>query len=140
MTPVTTFGGKRVALFGLGESGLVTAQALTRGGAEVVAFDDDETALSKAREKGIAIEDLKGSDWASFDSLILAPGIALTHPRPHWTVNLAKSAGVETIGDIELFCRERNKMAPKSPFIAVTGTNGKSTTTALIAHLLRSFG
>src|SRR5262249_10248278 len=56
-------------------------------------------------------------------------------PAPHWSVPLARGAGVEVIGDIELFCRERQRHAPEAPFVAITGTNGKSTTTALIAHL-----
>src|SRR5262249_47278158 len=64
-----------------------------------------------------------------------APGVPLTHPAPHWVVGLARNAAVEVIGDIELFCRERRKLAPQAPFIAITGTNGKSTTTALTAHL-----
>ncbi len=71
---------------------------------------------------------------------MLAPGVPLTHPAPHWTVRLARAAGVEVIGDIELFCRERRARAATAPFIAITGTNGKSTTTALVAHLLRSAG
>ena len=69
---------------------------------------------------------------------MLAPGVPLTHPAPHWTVGLARAAAVEVIGDIELFCRERRRNAPNAPFVAITGTNGKSTTTALIAHLLGS--
>ena len=64
----------------------------------------------------------------------------LTHPAPHWSVMLAKNADVEVIGDVELFCRERRKLAPHSPFVAITGTNGKSTTTALIHHLLVAAG
>ena len=64
----------------------------------------------------------------------------LTHPEPHWSAKLAQAAGVEIIGDIELFCRERAKIAPNAPFVAITGTNGKSTTTALIAHILREAG
>ena len=71
---------------------------------------------------------------------MLAPGVPLTHPAPHWTVGLARNAAVEVIGDIELFCRERRRIAPDAPFVAITGTNGKSTTTALIAHLLGSAG
>ncbi|MGL4243571.1 MAG: UDP-N-acetylmuramoyl-L-alanine--D-glutamate ligase, partial [Beijerinckiaceae bacterium] len=78
--------------------------------------------------------------WARFSSLILSPGVPLTHPEPHWSVALAKAAGVEIIGDIEVFFRERAKLAPGSPVVAITGTNGKSTTTALIAHLLRTAG
>ncbi len=64
----------------------------------------------------------------------------LTHPAPHWTVQRAHKAGVEVIGDIELFCRQRRALAPDAPFVAITGTNGKSTTTALIAHLVASAG
>jgi len=71
---------------------------------------------------------------------VLAPGVPFTHPAPHWTVVLAKQNGVEVIGDIELFCRERRLHAPGAPFVAITGTNGKSTTTALIAHLAASAG
>jgi UDP-N-acetylmuramoylalanine--D-glutamate ligase len=59
---------------------------------------------------------------------------------PHWSVQLARNAGIEVIGDVELFCRERRQLAPHSPFVAITGTNGKSTTTALIHHLLKSCG
>ncbi len=71
---------------------------------------------------------------------MLTPGVPLTHPEPHWTVVMAQQAGIEVIGDIELFCRERAVHAPGSPLIAITGTNGKSTTTALAAHVLREAG
>eukprot|EP01037_Dinobryon_pediforme_P012251 gene12251-12338_t len=84
--------------------------------------------------------DLAQADWSQFAAFILSPGVPLTHPKPHWTVDKAKAADVEIIGDIELFCRERNAIAPKAPFIAITGTNGKSTTTALIAHILTFAG
>jgi UDP-N-acetylmuramoylalanine--D-glutamate ligase len=67
---------------------------------------------------------------------VLTPGAPLTHPAPHWTVVKAKQAGVEVIGDIELFCRERQRVSSDAPFVAITGTNGKSTTTALVAHLM----
>jgi UDP-N-acetylmuramoylalanine--D-glutamate ligase len=72
--------------------------------------------------------------------LVLAPGVPLTHPKPHWSVDLARSAGVEIVGDVELFARERRALCPDAPFIAVTGTNGKSTTTALIAHIIAASG
>ena len=140
MTPVTSFAGRKVALFGLGGSGLATAQALVLGGAEVTAWDDSEAARAKASSTGVRLADLRDEDWSEFASLILAPGVPLTHPAPHWSALRASAAGVEIIGDIELFCRERAKIAPKSPFIAITGTNGKSTTTALTAHILRSAG
>jgi UDP-N-acetylmuramoylalanine--D-glutamate ligase len=71
---------------------------------------------------------------------VLSPGVPLTHPKPHWSVELARAAGVEIIGDVELFVRERTLKAPAAPFIAITGTNGKSTTTALTAHILKAAG
>ena len=138
MIPVTTFAGKKVALFGLGASGIASASALLAGGADVVAFDDTEASVEKARAAGIPVADLRHIDWSKIAALVLAPGVPLTHPAPHWTVGLARNAAVEVIGDIELFCRERRKTAPDAPFVAITGTNGKSTTTALVAHLLAS--
>jgi UDP-N-acetylmuramoylalanine--D-glutamate ligase len=140
MIPVTTFAGKTVALFGLGGSGLATALALKAGGAQVIACDDNPAKMAEANAKGIETADLRNADWSKFSSLILSPGVPLTHPEPHWSAKLAEEAGVEIIGDIELFCRERAKIAPNAPFVAITGTNGKSTTTALIAHILREAG
>ena len=140
MIPVTTFAGKKVAVFGLGGSGLVSASALLAGGADVVAFDDDAQSVAKANAAGIPTADLRHADWSKIAALVLAPGVPLTHPAPHWIVDLAHKAGVAVIGDIELFCRERAKLAPDAPFVAITGTNGKSTTTALIAHLAATAG
>lgn len=140
MTPVTSFAGKTVALFGLGGSGLATALALKEGGARVIACDDNPAKMAEAGAKGIETADLRHADWTQFSSFILSPGVPLTHPEPHWSAKLAREAGVEIIGDIELFCRERAKIAPNAPFVAITGTNGKSTTTALIAHILREAG
>ena len=140
MIAVTTFAGKKVAVFGLGGSGLASASALLAGGADVVAGDDDAQSMAKANAAGIPAADLRKLDWSKLASLVLAPGVPLTHPAPHWAVDLARNAGVEVIGDVELFCRERRRIAPDAPFVAVTGTNGKSTTTALIAHLAASAG
>jgi UDP-N-acetylmuramoylalanine--D-glutamate ligase len=138
--PVTTFAGKKVAVFGLGGSGLAAASALLAGGGDVVAFDDDQQSVAKANAAGIPTADLRAVDWARIAALVLAPGVPLTDPEPHWVVRLAQKASVEVIGDIELFCRERRHLAPDSPFVAITGTNGKSTTTALAAHLAASAG
>lgn len=139
-TSVTVFAGRKVALFGLGGSGIVTALSLMAGGAEVAAWDDNEASRAKAGGQGIAIVDLAAADWTGFAALVLAPGVPLTHPQPHWTVGKAQAAGIEIIGDIELFFRERVKLAPHAPVVCITGTNGKSTTTALIAHVLKQAG
>lgn len=138
MIPATSFNGRNVALFGLGGSGRATAASLVAGGAVVSAWDDNAEAVTAARDSGIPVADLNTADWSAFDALILAPGVPLTHPVPHWTVAKAEQAGVEIIGDIEIFSRERKRSVPMSPFVAITGTNGKSTTTALIGHLLKS--
>ena len=140
MTPITCFAGRHVALFGLGSSGLDAARALLAGGARVAAWDDNPASCDKAATAGISIVDLREADWRAFQSFVLAPGVPLTHPAPHWSVLKAQGAGIEIVGDIELFCRERAAVAPSARFVAITGTNGKSTTTALAAHLFRSFG
>jgi UDP-N-acetylmuramoylalanine--D-glutamate ligase len=140
MIPATSFAGKTVAVFGLGGSGLASCHALKAGGAEVVAGDDGVERLAEAEKAGFTTADLRRVSWANFAALVLAPGIPLTHPAPHWSVRMARDAGVEVIGDIELFCRERRRHAPDAPFVAITGTNGKSTTTALTAHLMRFAG
>ena len=140
MIPVTTMRGRDVALFGLGGSGMATARALVAGGAAVTAWDDNPDSVQRARADGIGTGDLRDADWSRFAALVLAPGVPLTHPKPHWTVELARGAGIEVIGDVELFCRERAATCPDAPFVAITGTNGKSTTTALISHLLREGG
>ncbi|MCG8270896.1 UDP-N-acetylmuramoyl-L-alanine--D-glutamate ligase [Aquamicrobium sp. NLF2-7] len=140
MIAASSFAGRQVALFGLGGSGLATAHALVAGEAEVLAWDDNPQSVEKAQAEGIVTVDLRGIDWSRLAAFVLSPGVPLTHPKPHWSVELARAAGVEVIGDIELFVRERNAHAPDAPFIAITGTNGKSTTTALISHILKSAG
>src|SRR5690606_3147989 len=96
--------------------------------------------VENASAAGIETGDLRKLDWNAIDALVLSPGVPLTHPKPHWSADLARAAGVEIIGDIELFVRERRAHAPDCPLIAITGTNGKSTTTALIAHILKTSG
>ena len=140
MTPVTCLRGRHVALYGLGGSGFATAEALKAGGARIAVWDDNAAACERAAAAGHEVVDLATANWSAFSALILSPGVPLTHPKPHWTVDKARAAGIEVIGDIELFCRERARLAPNAPFFAITGTNGKSTTTALLAHLLQSLG
>src|ERR1700730_3448833 len=138
MIPVTCFAGKTVAVFGLGGSGLASCYALKAGGAEVIAGGDGADKLADAAKASFVTPDLRTLTWAQLAVLVLTPVAPLTDPAPHWTVLAARAAGVEVIGDIELFCRERRLHAPDAPFIAITGTNGKTTTTALIPHPLQT--
>lgn len=140
MIPVTHMVGQSVAVFGLGGSGLSTALALKAGGALVHAWDDNPDRVAAAAAAGVPTTDLRDADWSSFGSFVLSPGVPLTHPEPHWTVKKAHEAGVEIIGDLELFARERARWSVETTLIAITGTNGKSTTTALTAHILREAG
>ncbi|MGB7433043.1 MAG: UDP-N-acetylmuramoyl-L-alanine--D-glutamate ligase [Ahrensia sp.] len=140
MIPVTHMAGKNVAVFGLGGSGLSTALALKAGGAHVQAWDDNPDRVAATAAAGVPTSDLHDADWSSFGSFVLSPGVPLTHPEPHWTVKKAHEAGVEIIGDLELFARERARWSVETTLIAITGTNGKSTTTALTAHILREAG
>src|SRR5262245_10462460 len=128
MPPATSFAGQSCAVVGLGRSGLAAARALLAGGGRAVAWDDDAMSRTAAAAAAIPIEGLAASDWSRFSALVLAPGIPLTHPEPHWSVRQARAAGLPIIGDIELFCRERDRIGGTTPFIAITGTNGKSTT------------
>jgi UDP-N-acetylmuramoylalanine--D-glutamate ligase len=140
MIPVTIFAGRDVAVLGLGLSGLASVRALEAGGANVFAWDDNENGRAAALAAGLALTDLATVDWSRFAALVLAPGIPLTHPAPHWSVKRAHDAGVEVIGDIELFFRERRRQDDPGKVVVITGTNGKSTTTALTAHLLTAAG
>jgi UDP-N-acetylmuramoylalanine--D-glutamate ligase len=140
LIPVTTFAGQNVAVFGLGNSGLLSARALVEGGAKVVCFDDDFNKVADAEAAGLHTDDLHNINWSTIAALVLTPGVPLTHPVPHWAAALANKVNVEIIGDIELFCRERAKSGAMCPLIAITGTNGKSTTTALTTHLINSAG
>ncbi len=142
MIPVRGFQGRRVAVFGLGRTGLTAARALAAGGAKPVLWDEQAASRDKAAAEGFAVEDLSAADWSGFSALLLSPGVPLTHPEPHWTVNKAQAAGVEVLGDVELFARAVNAApAHKRPkVVAITGTNGKSTTTALTTHVLAHAG
>ena len=142
MIPVRGFEGKTVAVFGLARTGLTAARALMLGGAQVAVWDERPESRAIAEAEGLPLVDLTTADWSKFAALMLSPGVPLTHPKPHWTVEKAKAAGVEILGDLELFARTVNA-APehKRPkIVAITGTNGKSTTTALIGHICAAAG
>lgn len=142
MIAVKGFEGKTVAIFGLGRSGLSAARALKAGGAEPILWDDKPQNLMAATREGFTVENLAQTDWSQIAALVLSPGVPLTHPEPHWTVKQAAAANVPVIGDIELFARTvaANPAHLRPKTIAITGTNGKSTTTALIGHILKSSG
>ena len=136
MIPVTTRAAQNLAVFGLGASGRATARALVSGGARVVAWDDAEASRAAAGAENIALAEPGGIDWARQSALVLSPGVPLTHPRPHAVVERAVAAGIAVIGDIELMaecCRD-------AVLVAVTGTNGKSTAAALLAHICSTAG
>ena len=142
MTPVPGFEGRRVAVFGLGRSGITAARALKAGGAEPVLWDDGVSGRLQAEAEGFEVEDLTTADWSDFAALVLSPGAPLTHPKPHWTVDKARAADVPVIGDVELFARAvaATPASLRPKVIAITGTNGKSTTTALIGWVLKQAG
>jgi UDP-N-acetylmuramoylalanine--D-glutamate ligase len=142
MIPVPGFEGRRVAVFGLGRSGITAARALQAGGALPVLWDDGVSGRMQAEAEGFLVEDLTRADWSGFAALVLSPGAPLTHPKPHWTVERAHAAGVPVIGDVELFARALAALpeGQRPRVVAITGTNGKSTTTALIGWVLKSAG
>ena len=142
MIKAAGFEGRDVAVFGLGRSGLPAAEALRAGGARPLVWDDNPAARAAAETAGYELADLSEIDWGDLAALVLSPGVPLSHPAPHWTVPLAERAGVPVIGDVELFARAIEALSPerRPRVVGVTGTNGKSTTTALIGWALAQAG
>lgn len=146
MIPVRGYAGHRVGVLGLGRSGRPAIAALVAGGAEVVAWDDSAAARQKAADEGIAVADLtRAKSYDGVKAVIVSPGIPHLYPAPHPAVSAAWDAGVAVDNDIGLFFRsfatpawEKFDRAPQ--VVAITGSNGKSTTTALTAHVLREAG
>ncbi len=137
------FANRTVAVFGLARTGLGAVRSLVAGGTHVIAWDDSSTARDLGGQEGAELMPWRTWPWEKISALVLSPGVPLTHPKPHGVVEHANDAKVPVIGDVELFAREiRPDMnAPgKAPVIAITGTNGKSTTTALVGHILKACG
>ncbi len=137
LTPLkAALNGKAIAVVGLGASGLPVIAACKAAGITCIAWDDSETARKAAAAAGATIADITADNINDVALVCLAPGIPLSHPAPHRIVALARQHGVSLTGDIELFHRAR----PQALTIGITGTNGKSTTTALIGHILQEAG
>ncbi len=129
---VETLQGKPVAVFGLGVSGLASVRALSEAGAHVIAWDDNQERRDQAREAGAEILRLDEITMQGCAALVLSPGVPLHHPAPHDVVKSANMVNVEILCDIEILSRLNHGRKT----IGITGTNGKSTTTALIHHVL----
>ncbi len=141
MIPVRGYEGRRVGVLGLGRSGLATARALAAGEAIPVCWDDGEAARAVAQAEGFAVEDLtREKAWGQTCALIVSPGVAHLYPAPHPAIEAAWAAGAIVDNDVGLFFRALGMTDAQVRVVAVTGSNGKSTTTALIAHLLRAAG
>jgi len=136
MIPVENFRNEKVAVLGLARSGLASALALKQGGAQVLAWDDADDKRRAAEKAGLDLTDLSKHGLNGVRALVISPGIPHSFPKPHPIAALAKQAGVPIIGDIELLALA----CKKARFAGITGTNGKSTTTALIGHILKSAG
>src|SRR5581483_7599962 len=142
MIPANSFAYKDVGVFGLARTGIAAVRSLKAAGARVYAFDDRDAARTDAAAAGASVRPWAEWPWEKLDALVLSPGVPLTHPKPHAIVERARAAGVEVISDMEVFAREMaaRPAASRAPLITVTGTNGKSTTTALIGHILQANG
>ncbi len=125
-----------VVVLGLGRSGLAAAEALAAAGARVQVWDDNPEPRRAAADRGFTVTAPDAVAWDATHRLVMSPGIPLPHPEPHPAVRHARAHGVPVTCDVELLWEAR----PEATFVGVTGTNGKSTTTALIGHLLTAAG
>ncbi len=133
----TIFAGKRFAVVGLGANGRPAAEALRSMGADVTAWDDNAAARDAA--PGLTMRDLREGPLA-FDAIVLSPGIPHALPKPHPIAARAIAAGIPIVSDVELLYQAVRRAGSRARFVGITGTNGKSTTTALLAHVLKQAG
>ena len=134
--PATLFAGRRYAVVGLGRNGLPAARALIAMGAHVTVWDDGEAARASA---GLPLHD-PAQGYAGFDAVVLSPGIPHTFPAPHAAATAARAAGIPIVSDAELLFQAVRAAGSRARFVGITGTNGKSTTTALLHHILATAG
>ena len=141
MITVRGYEGQRIGVLGLGRSGLAAARSLASGGATPVCWDDGETARQAAAAEGFVVEDLtRDKPWADIPLLIVSPGVPHLFPTSHPAIAAARKAGAMVDNDVSLFFRSIAMTGAEVKVVCVTGSNGKSTTTALIDHILASSG
>ena len=138
--PFTPFAGERVAVVGLGRAGLPAARRLASWGAEVSVWDDNADARAAAEAAGLALADPAAAGRFRWEALLLSPGIPHRLPRAHPAAEAARAAGAPVLCDVEWLFRAARASGSGARFVGITGTNGKSTTTALLDHLLRAAG
>jgi UDP-N-acetylmuramoylalanine--D-glutamate ligase len=136
MISIPAVTGLRYLVLGYAKSGVAAAAALKASGAQVMVWDDQEASRTKAAADGHELANPTQLDFKSLTAMVMAPGIPLTHPAPHPAVLKCSAAGVPVISDIDLLFAA----CPKARYVGITGTNGKSTTTALITHMLAKAG
>ncbi|MDP3532897.1 MAG: UDP-N-acetylmuramoyl-L-alanine--D-glutamate ligase [Alphaproteobacteria bacterium] len=133
MLNLSLFSGKKFGVLGLGKSGLATALALQKNGAHVIAWDDGQEGRKNAENQGVIIKPFDAIVLSTLDMLVVSPGVSLTYPKPHAVIALAKELNIPLTGDLDLFYKAHQHVN----FIGITGTNGKSTTTSLLGHILK---
>jgi UDP-N-acetylmuramoylalanine--D-glutamate ligase len=136
MIDLAVLEGSSFVVLGLARSGLATVRALRAAGIDCIAWDDNAASRDAAAQLGARIADPATIDWSGITALVISPGIPSTLPVPHPVAVAARAAGKPIICDVELLARAQ----PQARFVAITGTNGKSTTTALIGHILQQAG
>ncbi len=145
MIPLYHLEGQKIAVFGLARSGLACAKAAQRGGADVVVYDGNEKAVEAAKAEGLTYADLsREREWEGVEQLIVSPGIPHIYPAMNPIIRQAMERGIKVDNDVSLFFQELNEnyQGEENPprVMAITGSNGKSTSTALLYHCLQELG
>lgn len=137
MLLASVFKRKKIMVFGLGITGISVAKALSSGGADVIAWDNTPASVNNLKNmnlKNVSFKNFEEVDWSGIDLLVLSPGVPLTHPKPHPIVAFAKKVSCPVICDIEILYYQ----VPEAFYIGITGTNGKTTVTALLGEIFQN--